>query len=771
MRRYLCALILGLVAGCGGGGGSVGSGGTNGDATPLLEVGLGREVPLGSTTQQIDATLTVRNDTVGQAEAKLVVTDGATAAVLQDLNLNGPGLGVISADSAFRTYRIRLDREPKGPVTVELKVPRLTEADIQAGRVTAVIVYNSPEGDDTDGVGWRVADSTLDWARLTETLTLPAEAFGPDSNGGFSVTLRLSLLQGTVPPAVTPLLKGGVVAKKIRCPLAQGCIETSMFGLRANLPSGELRKRPHEGIDLRALTPTNIKGEPGGSVVKAVGPADEAAKQDAGAQVQVEMPDGSLIKYFHLSFVEDAVRACNGVPAGVPRCVISANGGLGGAARIGQTGQTGSAKGNPHLHLEVHTRSLPKKITGDCKVCQVQVLVSQPVDPFPMLLNKLVVASLPPSTLKVGASLTLQPRGEDINGAHIGSDITTNDLKVRGNQRFLCTVDEAKLFQFGPQSFGLLRSVPLPLNQAFPAPSSSPEAKCLPWVDNASAATAFSSMLAQKTGQTRLIVSHTTNAVEASPLPSIAKVDLRVTVQDGGQLEPLWTLFSLPFASEAIGTDPCHVVYSGLLGTDLSSHSSLGSAGSGCGQPGQFAADGQSLKNGYQYGTNINPRNFELTSLTPQGGSTTVLQGPTFAEGDHIVEARATSGSIAIDPLARTQSAIATVNGRTCFLDALSGPAYMLNLEGSRVTLTSLSGVGSTLAGDLAMTGVFAETYGVGTTDRTFQVIWRLPANEKRFVFTVSEGVPGANWSLQFIDGAASAFCLGSDKIKLDAFN
>lgn len=117
----------------------------------------------------------------------------------------------------------------------------------------------------------------------------------------------------------------------------QGVVVSSDYGVSPDSPTYKRRGRAHAGIDLAVPEGTEIISPTAGRVV-AIKHQVGAGGKGYGTYIDVEIPDGRVIRYAHL--------AGHNVSVGMevrPGQSI---------ARAGQSG----APGQPHLHMEVRTR-------------------------------------------------------------------------------------------------------------------------------------------------------------------------------------------------------------------------------------------------------------------------------------------------------------------------------------------------------------------------------------------------------------------------------
>ena len=119
-------------------------------------------------------------------------------------------------------------------------------------------------------------------------------------------------------PAPAPAPRGGIV-----CPVAGSSAYSDTYG------AGRSGGRSHQGVDMLASTGTPLVAVVSGSVV---------FKRNSlgGNAVWLDGSDGNRYYYAHLSSFEGSSR------------------GVGQGEVIGYVGDTGNARGTPHLHFEVH---------------------------------------------------------------------------------------------------------------------------------------------------------------------------------------------------------------------------------------------------------------------------------------------------------------------------------------------------------------------------------------------------------------------------------
>lgn len=453
-NRLVTILLLAALTACGGGGGgqTSTSGSSDPGSPPTTESGAS---VLSSTTASPTAAASVVDSgavavdfasepsLLGQSATVQRITAPARDAVSASVQ------ALLSADlSSAETVRIALASVPKAvgvTVTFSTGTTYATLADTRSP-----VVYRWVSAADGDGAdGYLPLATTLDAATGAVTVTVPPEAFEPDTPSGYVAHLKLGIADVAEQPATTASLvralssgvapKSSLSAGALSCPLPSGCIETSMFNPKRVISArGSVG---HFGVDFRAQTPLAVVAPAGAVIVDALTPAAHGAQlaksppkkewqtgttPGSGITVALYVPSlGVIVRYLHLS----ALRiGADGPILNAGSKTTNASFISDGQTPLGWTGATGAATrkdgtSSPHLHFSVYaplTAACVKTATGiKCKYSKTSA-----IDPFVAVVKTLKLSVGPGSAGASGATAyALSMTAVDVAGVPVSSDV------------------------------------------------------------------------------------------------------------------------------------------------------------------------------------------------------------------------------------------------------------------------------------------------------------------------------------------------------------
>ena len=387
-------------------------------------------------------------------QGKVVTLSLASDAKLKEISdANGADLEVEFGDD--KVLKVETAISPDHPVSVTWSASSVLER-LKLGQ--SVLAYGHAYSDDVDGDGANTVLpllTTVDFTARTAQFALPPTLFQRTQQGTYTATVILgqastfaadgsptttssaTLRQAASQPASAA--SAVIIAPSdLPCPLpSTGCTETSRYNPLRTI--SVTSHRGHNGIDLRAQTPIQVRFPIGGRIVKGF----TKAQYDARVAVIVAregLPPGSpcvktipdcltindsagisltvaqgfqKVRLFHLSDIDGSLLN--------PDKTLK----IGTATNAGQdlalTGTTGMAlKGAPHLHLEL----LQLKPLACHNTCQ---FVFDFVDPFPAMVKQFKINKISgPAELVVNENYQFQFEAFDSNGQSVSSNVNSD---------------------------------------------------------------------------------------------------------------------------------------------------------------------------------------------------------------------------------------------------------------------------------------------------------------------------------------------------------
>ena len=240
---------------------------------------------------------------------------------------------------------------PTTDTPVKVNVPAALAAQMANGQV--LVVYYEIPADEEQPAGYQPLSSNYDIVAKLISVTLPALAYQPQSNGSYQAKLKIGIANGynSAPNLMAAIIaipqQGNKVTSTssigLSCPLGSyGCTETSMFQRNRTLSTTDvnglvsLSSRDHMGIDLRASN-LHVYSARTGVVIAVVNFISHP--NGCGNYILIKASSGGYDKYCHLSLIN-----------------VSQNDQVISGQMIGVSGMTTSTNGipatfAPHLHF------------------------------------------------------------------------------------------------------------------------------------------------------------------------------------------------------------------------------------------------------------------------------------------------------------------------------------------------------------------------------------------------------------------------------------
>jgi murein DD-endopeptidase MepM/ murein hydrolase activator NlpD len=428
-REIAYVFIVAALAACGGGTGSVDSGSSG--STEPSDINVGAFV---TTTISVDrpsialvGIAKVTFDAIDAANgAKLTIAKDKKAASdeifsgskeLLDIKAGAPYEVVINSSAA-----------PKSDASIEANVPGDLAAQLVEGLAIA-IYYEIPE-DDAPST-YRVLSSRYSAGKGLISASIPTTAFILQDDGTYKATLKVAIAQGdeeSLEPIAIPSQSSRLTESSqspiainsyaligLRCPLADGCLETSRFQPNRN---GKL----HRGVDFRAQTALPVFGALDGIVVQSL---DDFGMLVVKSTVRVAGRDRTvMLRYLHLS---DFGPAVNSDAVDVYKGKIIKQG-----EKFALSGNRSPTAGDYHLHVEYiipTTKScVEAKDAANKETC---LFLKDFTDPFPSFIkNSQVVNMTNPNRIRFSLDESFQIAliHEDVSNSAISSDIVVTGV-------------------------------------------------------------------------------------------------------------------------------------------------------------------------------------------------------------------------------------------------------------------------------------------------------------------------------------------------------